>query len=188
MLSLSVLLFASCKKDSGNTSTSQAPHTTNIGDIAYGGIIFYLDTSGKHGMVCATTDQITLAVWDASINATENNPTPTGATGTEIGTGAANTTQIIAVLGSNAVAASLCRNYRGGGYSDWFLPSLWELNTLFNRRYVVGGSAFGGITSYWSSSENRDNPTAWEQDFNGSGYQYDFSKYRKLYVRAVRAF
>ena len=178
ILTLLIFIFASCKKDSTNSSTTQ---TINIGDSAYGGKVFYKDSTGKHGLVCATTDQSTSAVWDAS-----SNPTPTHAAGTAIGTGAINTTIIIAVLGSNGVAASLCRNYRGGGYADWFLPSKDELNELYKNSAVVGGLA---ANYYWSSSEfvlsNYD--YAWYQLFF-SGDQLNFNKGNTTFVRAVRAF
>ncbi len=56
-----------------------------------GGIIFYLDTSGEHGLVCAIEDQSFDAEWGCpslSIN---------GADGKEIGTGSQNTSDIEAL-------------------------------------------------------------------------------------------
>ena len=115
------------------------PKTLSIGDTAYGGTVFYIDKTGNHGLVSGPVFQnssnngVALAEWEAGcFNASTGvyNPTPTGATDTAIGTGAKNTTKIIAVLGNKAVAALLCRNYRGGGYSDWFMPSIGELNEL----------------------------------------------------------
>ena len=177
--------FKSSKVDFSATALSNG---LKIGGSYAGGIVFYIDATGKHGLVCATTDQSTGAVWDASSNATSNNynPTPTGATGTAIGTGAANTTQIIAVLGSNGVAASLCRNYRGGGYADWFLPSEDELNKLYKNSAVVGGLA---TYYYWSSSEGVGSGLtyAWYQ-YCGLGGQTTNGKYGTFHVRAVRAF
>ena len=35
----------------------------SIGDTAQAGIIFYLDPSGCHGLVCALTDQSSVTVW-----------------------------------------------------------------------------------------------------------------------------
>ena len=167
-----------------------------IGDTAYGGIVFYIDSTKKHGLVCATTDQSTSAAWDSSSYTSTGGyiPKTTGARGTAIGTGATNTTQIIAVLGSKGVAASLCRNYRGGGYADWFLPSRDELSVLYNNSPVVGGlnsAVVGGLATYyyWSSSEYvRSGGTyAWFQYFS-DGLQDGQTKYSTYYVRAVRAF
>jgi len=176
-------LMTSCKKNVDSTTT-----LPKIGSSYAGGIIFYIDSTGKHGLVCANADQSTAAVWDANcynVN-TGYNPTTTGATGTAIGTGATNTTQIIAVLGSNGVAASLCRNYRGGGYTDWFLPSKDELNELYKTSAVVGGLA---TYLYWSSSEIAGGFTvAWLQSFINGFQGNNYSKNGAYYVRAVRAF
>ena len=171
----------------GNSIGNEISFTTSnitkltIGQQYVGGIIFYIDSTGQHGLVCANTDQSTGAAWDASTYTT-----PTNATGTAIGTGSANTTKIISVLGSNGVAASLCRNYRGGGYTDWFLPSKDELNELYKNRAVVGGLA---TNYYWSSSEyvNLNYTYAWLQYFNFGSQDYNI-KYYTNYVRAVRAF
>ncbi len=144
-----------------------------IGDTAYGGIIFYIDATGQHGLVCATTDQSTGTVWAYSSNAT-------GATGTDIGTGAANTTQIISVLGSNGVAASLCRNYRGGGYTDWFLPSLGDITQMY-----IGINNRFGYSYYWSSTDN--GAFAWLMYLPVGGPKF-LAKTNSYRVRAVRAF
>ena len=187
ILTFFIFIFASCKKDSNSSipSNSQKQH---IGDTAYGGIVFYIDSITKHGLVFATTDQSASAVCDASSNASTSNyyPTPTGATGTAIGTGATNTTKIISVLGSNGVAASLCRNYRGGGFTDWFLPSKDELNELYINSDVVGGLA---SDYYWSSSELvfSYGTYAWFQYFYGGSQTSNF-KFNAGCVRAVRAF
>ncbi len=39
-----------------------------IGDKAQGGIVFYVEGSGKHGLVAAETDQSASADWEAAIN------------------------------------------------------------------------------------------------------------------------
>jgi hypothetical protein len=175
----------------GNTIkvTQQATFKNRLqrGDTAYGGIIIFLDSTLQHGLVCSITDQSTSAVWDASSNITSTNynPTPTGATGTNLGTGATNTTQIIAVLGNDGVAANLCRNYTGGGYTDWFLPSASELYYLYDIRDVVFGL---NKNRYWTSSEI--NNFAYFVDFNitGSSPFNNDLKNSTHYVRAVRAF
>lgn len=71
-------------------------------------------------------------------------------TGTAIGTGAANTKLIIRSCGKKT-AAGAAAAYRGGGLSDWFLPSKGELNQVFLHRKKVGG--FSGEESFWSSSQ-----------------------------------
>ena len=117
-----------------------------------------------------------------------------GATGTAIGTGANNTNIIIAAQGATSInyAAGLARSYNGGGFNNWFLPSIDELNQMYVNRVSINGTATvngGAIFSsrYYSSTE-RDSENAWAQDF-GNGIQQEYNrKYLKLYVRAIRAF
>jgi hypothetical protein len=160
-----------------------------VGDRRAGGVVFWVDpTDNTHGLVCAIEDQSVGIQWYNGSNTT------TGATATAIGTGSANTTAIIANQGAveTAYAAGLARAYRGGGYTDWFLPSKDELNEMYQNMATINstaaandGSAFS-TNFYWSSTEY-DFIYAWFQYFYG-GYQYNSNKYGASYVRAVRAF
>jgi hypothetical protein len=148
-----------------------------IGQAYQGGIIFYLDSAKAHGLIAAPADQSTGIQW---YNGTY---TVTGATGTAIGTGQANTNALITAQGAGSYAAKLCDDLVLGGYRDWFLPSKDELNELYKNKVVVGG--FAGAW-YWSSSEGSDG-IAWSQDF-GSGDQLYSYKGSTSTVRAVRDF
>ena len=53
---------------------SQEIKTYKIGDFAQGGIIFWLDESGQHGLVCAKEDYPEFVPWDTHLK--------TGAEGT----------------------------------------------------------------------------------------------------------
>lgn len=84
-------------------------------------------------------------------------------------------------------AKALCRSYRGGGYSDWYLPTKEELNYIYQNLRKKG--IIGGDTWYWSSSSDT-NGNAWSQRFS-SGYQdyFDYIFKNHTYsVRAIRAF
>jgi hypothetical protein len=82
-------------------------------------------------------------------------------------------------------APVLARNYRGGGYSDWYLPTQNELDFIYkNLRSKNIGDL--GDSWHWSSSELNDN-IAWLQSF-GDGTQAVSYKDIALPVRAVRAF
>jgi Protein of unknown function (DUF1566) len=156
------------------------PAAFTIGQLYGGGIVFYVDGTGQHGLIAATSDQsIGLKWYNASFIATN-------AAGLAIGTGAANTTSIINIQGNALYAATLCRQfYNGGGFSDWYLPSLFELNELFLRKAVIGGFA---NNSYWSSSEF-DNSYAWYINFGAVGPNQSYtSKSSGNYVRAIRSF
>jgi hypothetical protein len=73
------------------------------------------------------------------------------ATGNQIGSGASNTALIIENCGSDS-AAGLAAAYRGGGKSDWFLPSRDELGMECDRRSEIG--LLGDNSRYWSSSQD----------------------------------
>jgi hypothetical protein len=84
-------------------------------------------------------------------------------TGTAIGTGFANTRKILTsnppYVGDTSGAAFRVAAYRGGGKSDWFLPSFDELAavSLYARTASVGGFLAGFY--YQSSSEEVIGPT-----------------------------
>jgi len=112
----------------------------------------------------------------------------TGATGTAIGRGKANTAAIIAAHSGDTAsnnAAKAAAAYTGGGKSDWFLPSKDELNALYKARTHLGISSGW----FWSSS-NSDfyGSSAWGQCFASGDQIPDYAKYANLYVRAIRAF
>jgi hypothetical protein len=162
-------------------------YTPTIGDSYQGGKVAYVlqssdpgyDATTPHGLIAATSDQSTGIRWYNGFYTT------TGATGTAIGTGLANTNTIISSQGatSTSYAAGLARAHTGGGYTDWYLPSKDELNKLYLNRIAIGGFADNG---YWSSSE-LVNFYAWFQNFF-NGVQFNSTKYTTYYVRAIRAF
>jgi len=166
-------------------ASSQPPPGIKIGDTYQGGIIFYIDGTGQHGLVAAPKDQSAGVVW------WNGSFIDTGATATAVGTGQANTDKIFAAQGAGDYAASLAYNLELNGYSDWFLPSKDELNLMYTK---IGPGApapltnIGGFSNawFWSSSEY-GNGNAWAQYF-GDGDQYNANKSYALTVRAVRAF
>ena len=170
-------------------SFAQSPQ---VGDNVQGGIVFYVDTTGGQisGLVAAPTNQPGNP--NTGINWGCYGWTTPGADGTAIGTGAQNTIDIEAYCSSSGIAADICANLTLGGYSDWFLPSKDELNEMYlniGQGNVLGLGNIGNFsgTNYWSSTE-KDDYTAWSQNFS-SGGQYDYLKYTSVFkVRAVRAF
>jgi hypothetical protein len=121
------------------------------------------------------------------------------AQGTEIGTGHANTTAIIFQNDTAGKAATVSRAYRGGGKTDWFLPSQLELNQLcryaWNLTVNNAAETCTGVTGtirtgfslidYWSSSEYNASLTRYH--YFGDGGQANYAKSLVLYVRPVRA-
>jgi hypothetical protein len=152
-----------------------------IGESYGGGIVFWVDTTGQHGLIAAPSDSTKR--WYAGTY------TSTMARGTGIGAGEINTALIIANQGlgdGGTYAARVCADLVISNYSDWYLPSKYELNLMYNQRAAIGG--FVG-TYYWSSTEaSSANYNAWEQDFS-NGNQWDGASKAGIHsVRAVRAF
>lgn len=48
-------------------------------------------------------------------------------------------------------ANNLCKKSRVGGYKDWRLPTIGELQVLYNKRDAIGGF---DVNAYWSSTRN----------------------------------
>ncbi|MCX7086893.1 MAG: DUF1566 domain-containing protein [Methylococcales bacterium] len=71
----------------------------------------------------------------------------------------------------------------GKMFTDWRLPTKFELNLLYVQRGLVGGFV---NNLYWSSAEPSA-ANAWCQDF-GTSSQYSVGKSALLLLRAVRAF
>lgn len=148
-----------------------------IGQHYGGGIIFYIDGTGQHGLISAISDQSTGVTWGCDT-------TLIGGTSTGISTGQANTTTIVNGCSQPGIAARICDDLVLNGYSDWFLPSMDELNQIYLQKSVIG--SFSNDGDYWSSSEWHAT-SSFGQNF-GSGGQYMYYKYDLIYVRAIRAF
>jgi hypothetical protein len=86
---------------------------------------------------------------------------PTGSA-TSLTDGAKNTTQIIKYQEDycdHGSAAKKCRGYDGGGYTDWYLPSLKELSHIHKDR---DDDKFKFTAyCYWSSTQLRDDLQLW---------------------------
>ncbi len=169
--------------------------TYSIGDFAQGGIVFWLDETGQHGLVCAKTDQD----GGSGIQWYNGSYTDTEAHGDGVYAGEMNTMLIIANQGSNSYnyAAGVCANLivlEGGvTYGDWYLPSLYELNLMYQNKATINstalansGSAFTSVY-YWSSTEVSD-VGAYELQFLNGYYYGGGNKHVPDRVRAVRAF
>lgn len=144
-----------------------------------GGIIFYLDTSGLHGLVCAATDQGTMIGWGCP------GAQIPGANSSNIGQGQKNTNDINQGCSDTTKAAYICSNLLLNGYSDWFLPSKNELLLMYTNLKENNIGNFTNST-YWSSTE-MNSDFAWQVIFN-NGISQGGSKSTKTSVRAVRAF
>ncbi len=174
-------------------SAAATSPTYNIGDIVNGGVVFWLDSTGQHGLVVAFSDAATSVEWGCHETDLPNVPNVShlyqnlSGLGAEIGEGFNNTNNILKNC-PTAPAALAARSYG----PDWFLPSIKELEQIsINIATLEAVSGFIPMTQlhYWSSSEV-DNNRAWLHGW----YKYpltgapskDFAA--DMGVRAVRAF
>jgi len=188
--------------------TRGSPRTTQIGDTGpAGGIIFHIvpggfNVQGYSGGPAHLNFAAYTAYYLEAAPANEPSTAQWGAYGTSIpgvttftslsvaeasllGNGRKDTYIIVNHLGTSETgrAAQRCANKSLNGFTDWFLPSLGELNQLYNNRVAVGNL---GTNWYWSSSQNSVN-SAWYQGI-GSGSRSGGGKESYGDVRAVRAF
>ena len=191
--------YAMYAKSAGSVSGggSGGGFTHYIGEEFGGGVVFHLwkDALGvEHGLIIDKTDLSTAQVW-SNIDATLIGPSAQSSWD-----GLSNSNAIVVQAGHTNSAASLCLNSTNGGQSDWYLPSIQELNMLWNNYYTVARSLtqISGATTqlqtadYWSSTENDEfspgGSTSWYFDFFGGNANFS-DKFRPSgYVRAVRAF
>ena len=163
-----------------NSSTLTGAHY--IGESYGGGIVFYVYENGKHGLIVSSTDQSTAVYWSQSATYTTTNAVRDG-----INAGMANTERIIFSQGIGNYAAQVAANYKGGGFGDWYLPSITELNLLYAQRQLMFSIGYSN-TYYWSSNENPSNKQqAWAYNFTGSGI-FGLKYYNSASVRAIRSF
>lgn len=159
--------------------TTSGSQTFTIGQEYGGGVIFYIDNTGKHGLIAATEDQSSGISWY------NGSYVITGATGTAIGTGNSNSEKILDALGNGDYAASICYLLIVGYNDDWFLPSKDELKELFK---LTSPAKLNENSYYWSSTESGGSgfgSGAWYTSKYFSGYGNEYMTAR---VRAVREF
>jgi hypothetical protein len=174
----------------GNAGGGNGGFSHYIGEEFGGGVIFHLwkDKLGaEHGLVVATTDQSAAQTW-SNIKDIE-----IGQTAKSSWDGLSNSNAIVNQSGHTSSAAKLCLDLVSGGQNDWYLPSIQELNMLWNNYFTVvkslaqiSGATQLGSAAYWSSSEDNNND-AWTFYFYFGNAFYSYKGITN-FVRAVRAF
>jgi len=163
------------------------------GDLTGGGVVFFVDPTGEHGLICSLIDLSTAEVWS-------NVLLQIGSTAQSTWDGQSNTTAIVNQAGMTNSAAKLCDDYTNddygtGIYSDWYLPANQELFMLneggYNVNMAIRNDGNGATTplvaaNYWTSTEI-DASQAW-MDYMVLGYVGITAKSGTFYVRAIRAF
>ncbi len=171
--------------DGSNWSKVSGAHF--VGESLYGGKVFWVDTTGQHGLIAATADQSSGISYLPQDQSYKN----TMARGNGIWAGERNTTLIIAkqgFCGDTNYAARLCAELEivSGGYtySGWYLPSKKELTLMYNQKTVIGGFGTG---YYWSSNES-DHCNASAMLFTNGTFMDWWDKWDYYNVRCIRKF
>lgn len=172
---IKLTIIFGCIMSFQNCSTPPAHH---VGESYGGGVIIYVDGTGDHGLIAAPSDHSVQVSWGCE------GTNLSGASGTAIGTGQQNSTDILNGCSASGIAAQICDSLVIGGYDDWFLPSQEELQLMYQQRNELGGFQ---ITNYWSSTE-MDNTYARGIAFDNFGSYMGITKNGNARVRAIRAF
>jgi hypothetical protein len=153
-----------------------------VGEVFGGGVVFYVSKGldGKeHGLIVAPVNQSdSLESW-SNVDTVINNGLMT------FDDGLLNTNTIINQTGHTSSAALLCTNYRGGGFTDWYLPSIQEFQLIIKNSATIN-ETLKNITNsklifdynvlkkdiykikyfrYWTSTE-------WFQTFEGGKFAF----------------
>jgi hypothetical protein len=142
-------------ESSGDEFTGEKEITAELrlGDFYQGGRIFYLENRVS-GLIGLTKDLEYLGLTGPEVRfmwGTES------LIGTTLSDGQYNT-ELLAANASDAGYAGFHfkKGYSNGGFSDWYIPSKSELDTLKKYKAYVGGfsNSSDWQAMYWSSSEN----------------------------------
>ncbi|WP_194974033.1 hypothetical protein [Aquiflexum lacus] len=144
------------------------PKAVVIGEPFEGGVVGHIFEPGDpgfvdgetHGIIIAPVEQVFEAQWGCQ-------GTEVTGTSTEVGFGRINTEKVLAFHDAlpnfytnptqchpdndGTVAARLTIGFENGGFNDWFMPSLKEMDFLYQNRDKIGGFS---TVEYWSSCES----------------------------------
>ena len=172
----------------------QGTSTHYIGEYFLGGIIFYIDPSGQHGLISSIHNVSSAVVWtDQLFNLN---------TSGLIFNAQVNSCAIMSkfMIPGNTCAVAACLNYscnlNGVNLGGWLLPSQDELVLMYSNKLIIenGSLMHGGdpflLMRYWSSSVgcNTFGGSAETVNFSNGGTQ-GYNVQVGLYaVRAIRYF
>lgn len=174
-----------------------------IGDLAQGGVVFWVDESGYHGLVCALIQiNNTKLIWmDISFHNRYRDKVFVNIPGTVdgfVGSGRFNTALIAdydttfkqpdeinysnngLLETPNLSAVEFCTYFQFEQdsilYTDWYLPSIYELELLFENHEIINevlqANDFEEISrdTYWSSNQTSPE-NAYIINFHSQGYE-----------------
>jgi hypothetical protein len=188
-----IVIFSGCIKE-------ENPENVTVGEPFQGGVVAYIFKPGDPGFVEGKTTGIIIApVEEVFTSQWGCQGTAVGGTSTALGAGRTNTERVLAFhdalpdfynnptqchpANNGSVAARVTLNFNLGGYNDWFMPSLEEMNYLYDNRDLIGGFS---TVEYWSSCESNAT-NACVMSFV-TGEQLSKPKSEERRVRVIRFF
>ena len=166
----------------GTSELSSVPYalevTHYVGESYGGGIVFYVYDGGKHGIITASMDRSTRIQRQNETSAVTNTVT------NRIDAGELNTEPISAIKSTEDDDVQIYSSYQDSYYSDWYLPSKYELSLLYLNRAVLGG--YTNFAKGWSSTE-ASRVNAWFKSF-ATGGSFSNGKDDVEYIRVHRRF
>ena len=178
-----------------NIDNGTCSNIAAIGDEILGGIVFYIDSTGEKGLIVSKEN---LSNNGNNSWTSENSYLPHSlAKEYSVGSGLGNTISIE----SSVSFASACLSYDVDGFDDWFLPSINELekifenlqplSNLFNTYFFNNGQYYSstigdynnGLGLYICSYYNDCCPSFSIQSSTSGYFQSDFAS-----VRPIKAF
>ena len=130
IMSVPYALHARKADTASYVSASQSPKHY-IGEFFQGGVIFHLweDSTGQHGLIVSPVGMASPPYW--------SNIQSTLAGANDYYDGYYNTQKIINQSGHINSYAKACADYNGGGFSDWYLPSVAEAELIARNHYSI---------------------------------------------------
>jgi len=190
---LSFLLVCS----SSFTLNEVKPHF--VGEIYGGGIVFFVEKNGNHGLVASLEDVCKDVPWASQPapaipfpNLPKFASARTRRTFASEVDGLYNTKMIIKSGYENSAAWN-CSNYSSDTFHDWYLPALDELKDLIDSKALIN-QILGDSTnnfeplsdSYWTSTNTELSPNGtWAYK---SRFELINMHTNRLNVRAIRKF
>jgi hypothetical protein len=182
----------SLSKGGGSVNLTVSATGRYIGERFGGGVVFHLwkDSLGiEHGLIVSTVNLSSSVGWSTAQNSL------IGSAAQSPWDGMGNTIAILGQFGGTNSAARICTAYRGGGFTDWYLPALHELKQLWNNYFAVsmalsnisGGDYLHENVRVWSSTEERGD-AAWTLWFTQGEMKEASKSSSSLVVRPIRKF
>ena len=180
----------------GNQATFTSKGNVSIGDFFQGGRVFYILQGGdkdyvpgeQHGLIALPFDYYATLPWSGC--------TTSVSTTKYIGDGDLNTAAIISACSTSTTtsAASMAQNMSAYGFTDWFLPSEYEMSKAVTANSSASlNLVLNSNTYYWTSSQSTQssytNRARGVRFVNGSTILFsDLSKTSLYNTRIIRKF